>query len=570
MSMRLLLTFLALLLPLAAQETLIREVVDPLTDTHIEITGLFTTTSPGGYFPMRVKIANNRKSPAKIHLDCETGASFGQNSRTSSSYDFEVPGEKITTQDVMVPLGPPTFNYGGGTNLNIKMGGSYGTAEYTLSGELDPKQPAVLLSEKLFTPNASLLDSAAAAKFTSSYRSSSNFGGKFDPKQLPDDWLAFSGYDWVLMTDSDWSATPPGSRNAILSWVRLGGHLVIYSNSATLASLGLPNDPSYGSIKIFPFGKGLDPNETVEMVSKGEPPRQDSLRNDYEAGWPLQASFGAQSFQYAIFIFVLILFGILVGPVNLFVFAKSGQRHRLFITTPIISLGASFLLILLIILQDGFGGNGMRQVLMEVRPDDGQHAVFLHQEQFARTGVLTNSTFTIDPACAIDPVPISLNRWARYTSRNDYRGTFNLQPEDGKLRASGDWFQSRSEHGHILSAVLPSRGRIEAADRAGTYVSTFDFPIRTLFYLNDSGQWFRADGIQTGKKFTPAPVEFSMVDPVLAEEANGFVSRQREMLNTARQRPEHFVAITDAAPGIDTNSGIRWKKTHTVITGPIQ
>ena len=88
---------------------------------------------------------------------------------------------------------------------------------------------------------------------------------------------------------------------------------------------------------------------------------------------------------------MLVLFGILVGPVNLFVLAKSGRRHRLFITTPLISLGASLLLILLIIFQDGFGGRGMRRVLMEVRPDAGQNAAFLHQEQIARTGILTGT-----------------------------------------------------------------------------------------------------------------------------------------------------------------------------------
>ena len=71
------------------------------------------------------------------------------------------------------------------------------------------------------------------------------------------------------------------------------------------------------------------------------------------------------------FILVLIAFGILVGPVNLFVFAKSGQRHRLFITTPIISVGASLLLIVLILFQDGFGGRGSRLLLMEVR--SGRH-----------------------------------------------------------------------------------------------------------------------------------------------------------------------------------------------------
>jgi len=571
--MRLLLILLALLLPVAAQETLIREVADPLTDTHIEVTALFTRPAPGGFLPLRVKIANNRKSSASIRLDCEIGANYGGGTTTSSSYDFSVEGEKISTQDIMVPLGPPSFNYGGMTNFTVKMRGSFGTAEHTITSDLDPSQPAVLLSEALFTPNASTLDAAAASKFTSSYRSSSEFAGKFDPKQLPDDWLAFSGYDWLLLTDRDWSATPPGSRNAILSWVRLGGRLVIYSSTAsTLSSLGLPAEASYGeiSIKSLPASLKMDENATVELVSSGEPPRQVSLRGDYERGWPLQGAFGTQSFQYAVFIVVLVIFGILVGPVNLFVFARADRRHRLFITTPLISLGASLVLIALIIFQDGFGGNGARAVLMEVRPDEGQHAVFIHQEQFARTGVLVRSKFTVDPACSINPVPLDLTRWARYTASSNNRGTFNLQPEDGKLIATGDWFQSRSEHGHILSAVLPSRGRIETAGAPDTCQSTFDFPLKTLFYQNNAGQWYRADNIRTGEKFQLSSVDYSLIKPLIEAESNGFAPRQKRMLLKGASRRGHFIAITDEAPGIDTNTGIHWKKTHTVITGPIQ
>ena len=51
-------------------------------------------------------------------------------------------------------------------------------------------------------------------------------------------------------------------------------------------------------------------------------------------------------------------------------------------------------------------------------------------------------------------------------------------------------------------------------------------------------------------------------------EANAFADRNRQFLRTAINRPGHFVAITSQAPGIDTNPGIRWKETRTVITGP--
>ncbi|MES2923173.1 MAG: hypothetical protein V4819_16575 [Verrucomicrobiota bacterium] len=565
------LLFLALVLPVSAQETMIREVFDPATDTHLEVLALFSKPSPGGYFPVRVKIANNLRTDRTIHLDFESSNDSGDDLKAKSSFPITAAAGKSVTRDILVPLTPPGTG-SGNTSVTALLSGTLGMATNTIRSNSDGTQPAVLLSEALFTPNASVLDAAMGSTSSSGMRrGSSQFSGKFDPKQLPDDWLAFSGYDSVVLTDSDWSDIPPGARNAVLSWVRMGGQLIIYSSgSATAAAMGLPAEPGFGRIEFrsIPSDLKLDAPDVVRLVTKNPTkPQQVSARNDFDGGWPLQRLFGAQTFRYALFVIVLILFAILVGPVNLFVFAKSGQRHKLFITTPIISLGASLVLIVLIIVQDGFGGNGMRRVLMEVRPDEGVNAAYLHQEQFCRTGVLTGSDFTIAPAADFQPVPIATSRWARYTDGVGAKGNFNLQPAEGNLMASGDWFQSRSEHGHLLSAVTSTRGRIERDE--SRYLSTFEFPIDTLYYLDEASQWHRAEGITAGKRFALVPVENSSALSKLIVEADAFANRNKQFLKTAIPRPGHFIAITTHAPGIATNPGIRWKETRTVITGPV-
>ncbi len=562
---------LALALPVSAQETMIREVFDPATDTHVEVLALFSKPSPGGYFPVRVKIANNLKSERTIRLDFECSNDYNDNLKANSSFSLTAGAGKAVTRDILVPLSPPGSSSGSRTNVTARLSGTLGMAANSVRSNYDASQPAVLLSEALFTPNASVLDAELRSKFSGGYGGSSDFAGKFDPKQLPDDWLAFSGYDSVILTDSGWSDIPPGARNAVLSWVRLGGQLVIYSSgSATAAAMGLPAEPGFGRIEMrtIPADLKLDAPDVVRLVTKRPTkPQQVSVQSDFSGGWPLQLLFGAQTFRYALFVIVLVLFAILVGPVNLFVFAKSGQRHKLFITTPIISLGASLILIVLIIVQDGFGGNGMRRVLMEVRPDGGVNAAYLHQEQFCRTGVLTGTDFTIDTPAHFQPVPIATSRWSRFTQGAGAKGTFNLQPVDGKLMASGDWFQSRSEHGHVLSAVISTRGRIERDE--ARYLSTFEFPIDTLYYLDGTSQWHRAEAITAGKRFALVPVDNSIAIAALAVEADAFANRNKQFLKTAIPRPGHFIAITTHAPGIASNPGIRWKETRTVITGPV-
>jgi hypothetical protein len=563
--------FLALAACLSAQETMIREVFDPATDTHVEVLALFSKPSPGGYLPVRVKIANNLKSESRIRLDFTSQSDYNDDLRTQSSFDLSASGGKTVTRDILVPLSPSSGYYGN-NNVLVALSGSMGRANNSIRSSIGNAQRSVLLSESLYTPNASSLDSEMNSKFSSHGRGSSEFAAKFDPRQLPDDWLAFSGYDDVMMTDGDWGNIPPGGRNAILSWVRLGGQLVIYATSSTTpTSLGMPQETSFGKIIIrsVPSTLKLDAPEVVKLVTGSGHPQHALLKSNFQSHWPLQDLFGKQTFRYALFVIVLIVFGILVGPVNLFVFAKSGQRHKLFITTPLISLGASLILIVLIITQDGFGGSGMRRVLMEVRPDAGVNAAYLHQEQFSRTGVLTGSDFTINTPVILQPVPIAASRWARYTGGSNAKGNFNLQPADGKLQASGDWWQSRSEHGHVLSAVVSTRGRIERTDTPGTCLSTFEFPIDTLYFLDESKQWHRADKITAGKRFTLTPVEAPMVLPALTAEAKSFANRNQELLISAMTRPGHFIAITKSAPGIDTNPSIKWKETLTVITGPI-
>ena len=176
-----------------------------------------------------------------------------------------------------------------------------------------------------------------------------------------------------------------------------------------------------------------------------------------------------------------------------------------------------------------------------------------------------SSRFTIDTPATFEPVPIRESRWARYTGDYDSAGSFDLQPADGKLLANGDWFQSRSEHGHVLSAVVPTRGRIETTDAPGT----FDYPIEALYFLDDARQWHVGKNITSGKRFTLTPVAPDIVNPILVGEIKKFSTRNNGLLRRAKERRGHFVAITTHAPGIDTHPGIRWKETRTVITGPV-
>ncbi len=558
----------------SAQTTLFRQVADTKTDTHVELVSLFDHPSLGGYFPVRVLATNRQKIPHRISLRFTDATSYGDSLSASSDFSFNIAPGKTLARDILVPLAPQNGN-ANYHSFTAHLTGSMGDNQADVSTIFQPGQPNVLLSTELYSNNASALDSELAkTSGSSSYgRSSEGFSSSFDPKRLPDDWRAFSGFDSILLTETDWSQIPPGQRNAIISWVRLGGKLIVFSTtSPTSASLGLPEDSSFGKIlieNVLDLTR-LDPADTISLTKSrsSSPTRVTSVSNDFKSSWPLQKAFGEKSFHYALFVIILIAFGILVAPVNLFVFAKSGQRHRLFVTTPLISLGTSLLLIVLIIFQDGFGGDGTRAVLMEVRPDDNQNAAFLHQEQFSRTGVVTSPSFSVNASALIVPTPLAKSRWARLTDDHDSTGNYNIQPADGKLFATGDWFQSRSEQGQLVTAVVPTRGRIEASATNDSLVSTFDFPIETLIYQDPQGNWFRATDVRKGTPTTLTPIDPTMAQTAITGFGKIFATRNRDYLNKVEDRRDHFIALTSAAPAVETHTGIDWKTT-TVITGPI-
>jgi hypothetical protein len=584
--------------PLAcAQETLFNS-VGPKSGDSVEVRSLFGTLPTHGYAPIRVTAANSTSHDRTFVLDFtsnDKGFNFGGNRKGStmqSSFALTAKANRTTEIDIIVPVvtGMNTRSWGGHSgmvSLDVAMNGNFGSFNGSMQSWFNADFPGVLISQALHTPNGSALDSKLASSTSSSGWGSPTFAGNFNPAAMPEDWRAYSGFDAIMITANEWTALAPGARNAILEWNRLGGRLIVYSTdkSSDLSNLGIGPDAilkahrSFGSVEIrlIPSSLSLDTGKTLSLIQKSSasipPPMLPSLAGDIPGSWPIQKNFGEQGFHAILFIIVLIVFAVLVGPVNLFVFAKSGRRHRLFITTPIISLSASAVLVLLIIFQDGFGGRGFRTALVEVRADGDEHLAYLHQEQFSRTGVLLGRRFEIAEAATILPVPLPPNRWARITTDNGGGNAhYSLQPSGAKTIASGDWFQSRSEQGHMLQAIIPTRGRIERLGDSTPprLMSSFDFPIEYIYFTGKDGKniWAAAD-LQPGRPVNCEPVSKSEFQQFIDSESDRLSKPNSIRLRRIAPRKNHFLAVSGSGPFVETYSSINWARNHCVLAGPV-
>ncbi len=290
-----------------------------------------------------------------------------------------------------------------------------------------------------------------------------------------------------------------------------------------------------------------------------------------QGDWAVGNALGSRTQSKGFLLFALIVFAIVVGPINLFFWANKNRRHRLFVTTPIISIAASLLLVGFIVIRDGFGGDGSRAIAIEVGGPDDKSAIIL-QEQFSRSGILFSSGFELDGNSVLNSIvaPVTdLNLDDSVNSTGAY--TLNFEQTKEGWGINGNLFQSRSEQAQLLRAVVPSRERLELLpgdSGAPRLVSSFSYPLTDVFYQDGEGKIWMASGISPGETVTMnASSSVTGRDYGVSEAISRFGSSHRKKLNKLVDRPNSFVALATEAPSIATHSSIDWMESPTLITG---
>lgn len=565
-----------------AQQSLLNFNYDSEAKTRIEVTGVFGSGASRGFMPVRVMIRNGEIRDRNWNLNFDFGGRYNQMSY-NSSFRVAVQAGTESAHDLMVPVPAPVHSGSMHRNLTVAVTSpGLKTAQGSDSMSYNIDWPAIGLSEKLAVRNANALDKEIKARGSWG----ETFGDQFSLAMLPADWRGYTSLDVLMLTDEEWRSVAPGARLAIIEWIRLGGRLDIYTTGqpgTAIQSLGLPDDSVSGARSLLSLGEvrawnwnGQDLEvDTLIKRYKDIDNRAAYLSEDYKTGWNLFQSFGDKSFNPWLVIMLLITFGILVGPVNLFVWAKPGQRHRMFFTTPIIALGASFLILFLILLKDGIGGTGQRIVLANLQSGAQEKRLYVTQEQISRTGVVLGSGFKIQDPVFLSPVMMPASEWNRIVPSGGTVASFSLN--DRTYR--GDWFQSRSEQGHLIQSVRPTRSRIELTESAAApdippkLFSSLEFTIDEFFYHDDQGQvWKGRDGrVSGGEEIVVSKVEQEELRDWWSEHVESFSHKLSERSKDLWRRPGHFFAVSsDRNSGsIDTLGSIDWNQDKALIFGAV-
>ena len=558
----------------------------------VHLTHVFSSVPPGGYTAIRVNVNNQGKEAISLVVGTSstTPSNRSEHVLTGPAVTLACPPGSTTVRELIVPLMTEFSSSRSyrGSFLGVTLSGAGRTYQARFDSMISTTQPFWAISQSTSGAAATALNDAARAK---SGTRGESFAGSFLPADLPADWRGYMGLDGLALTDEEWNALPPGVRTAIRHWMLLGGVLDLYHSGAAPVGIlqelkagpvtggdlgGMP--VGAGKVRVFAWDRVVLDVRALERFVKeaGVASRAAAAREAMLPGPPgkgavstLREALGVRSFAAWQVGVILLLFGILVGPVNLFYLAGPGRRHRLFVTTPLIALGASLVLIAVIFLQDGAGGKGQRAALLELFPDENLSTV--RQYQISRTGVLFGGGFVMDELALLTPLLLEDSRWTRLKSggSNDSEGQRFNQPEPQAY--AGDWFQSRSEQAQLVETIRPGRGRLELKPGAGdpVLVSSLAGALESVFYQDPNGQWWMASTpLATGGSLTLQPSDAAAFAAWSAEQLAPFPLAVAAPLQSGRHAGRFYAVSRDPAIGFaGTLQSIDWANDHAFLHG---
>ena len=544
-----------LILPAALAGTDLPILLESDAEAKISISSHLRDLPPSGYAPIAVNINNDSARAQSWSFQFNSPSySYVPGSSMAFAVKLSIPSKSTRTFNILVPLAFRGDNYF--APLGVIVSGPW------TSGKSRQQFPTGNRSGKPLSAFIAMSDTLAAPSWSRLEKEFEDgkkqlVGTRFEPNDLPDDWRGLAGIAGLWLAIDELNFLLPAQRAALREWVYRGGSLFVHG----VADL----DPQFrstgfGQISVTPEAALDIPRTAAAIEALKLVTLETQLGQQYSGNWKAVATLGPVKLNASLLIGFMALFAIVAGPVNLFVFARPAHRHRLFWTTPLISIATTGALLVLIIWHDGLGGSGSRVALIYVSPTEKQDVLL--QEQIARTGVLLSSSFATKDPCYIAPITLDFSSTA---PRRDY--------ENAGTSFGGEWFVSRAVQACWLESIAPTRAGIVFANSAGigeasvppVIVSNISGVLEQVYFRDENGRTWRASNVHTGQRVTME--REGQIPDLLPAEAG---SRLHTMWSRVSDRNGYFYAISrDSDSLMGTLPSIRWKNDCVIYLGPL-
>jgi hypothetical protein len=544
-----------LIMPAALAGTDLPIQLESNAEAKISVSGRLRNLPPSGFAPIAININNDsaREQSWSFQFNSPSISYLAVNSM-AFAVSLTVPSKSTRAFNILVPLGFRGEIYSGPLGVTVSGPWTNGQSRQQFSsGNRAGKPPTAFVA---------MSDTLAAASWSQLEKEFEDgkkdlIGTRFVPDDLPDDWRGLVGIAGLWLTVDELNFLWPVQRAALREWVYRGGSLFVHGVGDLDPQF---RSTGFGQISVMPEA-ALDITRTAAAIEELKlVTLETQLGQQYAGKWKAVTALGPIELNASLLIGFMALFAIVAGPVNLFVFARRAHRHRLFWTTPLISIATTGALLILIIWHDGLGGSGSRVALIYVSPTEKQDVLL--QEQIARTGVVLASSFATKDPCYIAPIALDVGP---SSPKHAY--------ENSGTSYGGEWFVSRAVQAHWLESIAPTRAGIVFANATTTgesavapvIVSNISGVLEMVYFRDDNGRAWRASNVRTGQRVTMESEE--RMPDLLPPEAG---SRLSTMWSRVRDRKGYFYAISrDSNSLIGTLPSIRWKKDCAIYLGPL-
>jgi hypothetical protein len=547
------------------------------TKTTLSGKTVFDRIAPSyGLFPVSYEMYSPQVVKAEYTLQYFLSQGYQNNGYLNQSWPIVLNGQ-AQHLEVLAPVVPEDSVYGYGNLAPQALG----------PGALEGKSciieralvPLAITSEYAKIKGRNLKD-ALQTVISTPTPGTRHYGGdldlaEFDPLAMIQDPDQLLGWDYLILTERELEALgEPKSEHRALAFehfLKRGGQLWIIDDlnmagrcpaSWQALDLGKTRDSANKPLRQYAVGLGLvnyqslDDIEWKEMVGlRSSTPLMPKDFNETLNFGPNALIHHVPTIQSSVlgFLLMVVAFAIIVGPINMWWFCR-GNRLRLVLTTPIISLCSAIVFSLLIIALEGFGGEGARSQVRYV--DASRHQDFYQQVQLSRTGVVLNGGFEL---------PTGVYSWPLELDTSFFKLS---RPASSVSLANGwagaGWFSSRNLQAQLFRGSAPSRGRLELQWKAGGPValSTLEQRCENLWVI-------QRDKIYSARDVKPGH------EVVLKEDSEGELFKilgnlMNHFKACAQKGQTWFVATSnDSNAFVPSLVNIRWTQHQTLWLGPL-
>ncbi len=362
-----------------------------------------------------------------------------------------------------------------------------------------------------------------------------NFVSQVEPNQLPDNWLCYTPFMVVLVSSDAYKTLSVEARAALIQWVNVGGHLIVYGASETRTELRLLGKIEYRTSPVL-TALGQIPKEW-KMLS-GNPPASMLVWNRY-------SGMGANdNFPFMIESDVLgrsgglilaTLFCVVAGPVNYFYWRRKKRIRMLILSLPAFSIAFCLLITGYFLATKGFsrkGGTFSISIL-----DEGTDSAVTFSRHLLFSGLYPLGGFSFDREAAFFPMELGV--------AGDQQYDMTLQNQQRQL-TDGLFIPQVPFHYYT---VMPwsTRERLIFKPTENAVENGFENPIQGVLVFSGGGV-YTTGAIPKGGKAALERLEGeaakNVLDRFLAADEKEFLERQEQLYRPLRNSlEEHYVVF---------------------------